>query len=108
MKTDITKYFDATGKSLNGKIQLAQNEAHHNCAANTAEYAYEQATAIEVRDNGVDPVEIVKDGDNVIHLITVWDITNPDAENEDEACDWSDFSVFAEAQGYDLEAIITQ
>lgn len=28
-----------------------------------------------------------------VDVYVVWDITNPDAENQDERCDWDDFDV---------------
>ena len=95
MKMDITEYFNAGGKSLNGKVQLEQAEAHHNNAPDPDYQAYEQMTTIYVRDNGVDPVEIR----------TSWDITNPEADEEEDTCDWTEFSVWTLEQGYDLEKL---
>ena len=110
MKIDITEYFNAGGKSLNGKVQLEQAEAHHNNAPDPDYQAYEQMTTIYVRDNGVDPVEIVSyvdDYDNQIDIRTSWDITNPEADEEEDTCDWEEFSVWTLEQGYDLENLLT-
>jgi len=110
MKIDITEYFNADGKSLNGKVQLEQSEAHHNNTPDPVYQAYEQMTTIYVRDNGVDPVEIVSyldDYDNQIDIRTSWEITNPEADEEEDTCDWEEFSVWTLEQGYDLENLLT-
>ena len=107
MKINITNLFDVTGKSLSGKVQLKMDQAHHNCAADPEQYAYEQTTPVYVRDNGTEPAEIVSeadDYDNQIDVTVAWEITNPDAEEED-ACDWGKFDVYADNQGYDLDSL---
>jgi hypothetical protein len=111
MTTDITKYFDAQGLSLNGKVQLDQETAHHNCAPDPMSQAYEQCTTVRVTDNGNAAVEICgedDDYDNEIHITTSWEITNPEAEEEEDMCDWANFNVACPQQGYDLETLLTK
>lgn len=107
MRKYITHLFDASGKSINGKVQLEMDQAHHNCHGTPEYVGYEQGTTVYVRDNGTDPVEIVSeedDYDNQIDITVFWEITNEDAEEED-ACDWGKFEVFVQDQGYDLETL---
>jgi hypothetical protein len=111
MNTDITKYFDAQGLSLNGKVQLEQEEAHHNCHPDPINQAYEQNTTVYVIDNGNDPVAICTkedDYDNQIYITTSWEITHPDEEDEENTCDWSNWSAFCPQQGYDLEVLLSK
>ena len=108
MRKYITDLFDKTGKSINGKVQLEMDQAHHNCHGTPEFVGYEQGTTVFIRDNGVDPVAIVseeEDYDNQIDLTVFWEITNENAEEEEDACDWDKFEVFVQDQGYDLEAL---
>jgi hypothetical protein len=108
MRKYITSLFDASGKSLNGKVQLAMDCAHHNCHGNDELVGYEQTTTIYVRDNGTDPVAIVdaEESDNQIDITVFWEITDEDAEDEGYACDWDTFEVYVQDQGYDLETLL--
>ena len=110
MRKYITNLFDASGKSLNGKVQLDMEEAQHNCHGTPEYVGYEQSTVVYVRDNGTDPVEIVSeedDYDNQIDITVFWEI-NDEAEEEDATCDWSEFEVFASDQGFDLATLFAK
>lgn len=109
MRQYITSLFDGSGKSLNGKVQLAMDQAHHNCHGTPELVGYEQTTTVYVRDNGTDPVAIVspEDADNQIDITVFWDIIDETAEDEQDACDWDKFEVYAHNPGYDLESLLT-
>jgi len=111
MRKYITQLFDQSGKSINGKVQLAMDQAYHNCHGTPEYVGYEQMTTVYVRDNGTDPVEIVNEedeSDNEINITVFWAITNPDAQEEEDACDWAKFDVFVTDQGYDLESLLAK
>lgn len=111
MRKYITSLFDSSGKSLNGKVQLAMKNAEHNCHGNPELVGYEETTTVHVRDNGTDPVAIVSDdeeSDNQIDITVFWEIIDDEAENEADACDWDKFQVYVHDQGYDLETLLAK
>jgi hypothetical protein len=104
---ELTNFFTQQGVSNNGKVTLDMQNAYHNC--NPQEAAYEQTTTIYILDNS-DGVSIVTNDednfDNTITFTVSWEIVNADAEDESEVCDWDDFEITADYQGYSLEALL--
>ena len=95
---NITKQFDNSGLSLNGKIQLEQDQAYHNCAGDESDYAYIQAMTLYVIEDDDGTHLCSKDDDytNQVELTTRWEITNPEAEEEEDMCDWYEWEVTAD------------
>lgn len=105
MKITITHLFDSSGLSLNGRVQLDMEEAHHNCHGTAECVGYEQRTTIYLRDNGTGPVTIVSandECDNQIDITGFWAI---DHDDDHDDVDWGRFEVIVPNQGYDLDAI---
>ena len=102
MTTDITKYFDKDGLSLNKKVQLEMNQPFHNCAADPADHAYIQKTLLKLAYEGDD------ESCDYTYLTVTWEITNPEAEDESEVCDWSEFTVETDTGRLDCEKLLTK
>ena len=104
--SNLNSHFDDAGLSTNGKVQLNLDNADHNCASDSLNHAYVQSTPVKLMEDGT----VAKACDyayEIVYFIVTWAITNPDAEEAEDACDWSEYTIRFDGDSEQLKNILS-